>query len=156
MSRSKLSDNSLKAVVSVTELCRNLQISRAQFYLLQRKNVFPKGLVDERTGRPYFDIKLQEICKQIRQTGIGYDGQPYLFYSPRQIPDSKPRKRAIRDNNSNKEFDELTNTLNQMGLVVTNDRVADAVKELYPDGLADNTDHGLLIRDLFRFFREKL
>ena len=86
MSNKKLSEKTYKAICSVTELCKDLVISRAQFYNLQNMEVFPKGLKDERTGRPYFDIELQRACHQIRNSGLGHNGQPYLFYSPRTNP----------------------------------------------------------------------
>ena len=59
MNDKKGADRSLKAVCSVTEQCRALKLSHDQFYNLQNMGIFPKGLKDERTGRPYFDMKLQ-------------------------------------------------------------------------------------------------
>ena len=44
-------------------------------------------------------------------------------------------------------------TLNNMNLNVNHGEVAEAVRELYPQGL-DNQDTGVVIRELFRFFKK--
>jgi hypothetical protein len=108
MSNKKLSDKTYKTVCSVTELCKDLGISRAQFYNLQNMKVFPKGLKDERTGRPYFNVELQISCHQTRSTGIGHNGQPYLFYSPRTNP-GKPRTKVSKPVNG--KYKEYASTL---------------------------------------------
>lgn len=147
MTSKKVPEKNFKAVCSVTELCRNLQISRAQFYNLQNMGIFPKGLKDERTGRPYFDIELQRVCHQIRNTGIGHNGQPYLFYSPR-TKHGKPRSKPV--DNKHKEY---ASTLEQMGLSVSVERISKGLAELYPDGPL-NIEEGVIIRELFRHLKE--
>jgi len=156
MSGKKTPENNLKAVCSVSSLCRDLGISRAQFYNLQKLGVFPKGLTDKRTGRPYFDINLQNICHDIRRTGIGYNGEPYLFYNPRgSNPDQNRRTTAKNKSQDDTRYTEQVDTLQQMGLTVSPSQVADAIKELYPEGLEEQ-DQGLVIRNLYRFLRERL
>lgn len=150
MNNKKLPDKNSKAVCSVTELCKNLGLSRAQFYNLQNMSVFPKALKDERTGRPYFDTKLQEICQEVRRTGIGHNGKPYLFYSPRTQPD-KPRGK--RDKSINSKHKDYASTLEQMGLAVTVEQVSKVMSELYPEGVS-GIDEGVIIRELFRRFKE--
>lgn len=151
MNNKKLSDNNIKAVCSVTSLCKDLSLSRAQFYNLQAIGIFPKSLKDKRTGRPYFDIKLQEICQEVRRTGIGHNGQPYLFYSPRSQP-GKPR--STGSNHVDSKHKEFVSTLNQMGLAVNTEQVSIVLKELYPDG-SNGIDEGIVVRELFRRFKEK-
>ena len=146
MNNKKVPDKNFKAVCSVTTLCKDLGLSRAQFYNLQNMSVFPKGLKDKRTGRPYFDIKLQRDCHQIRNSGIGHNGQPYLFYSPRTHP-GKPRGNG--DKSINSKHKEYVSTLNQMGLAVTDKQVIGALKELYPEGM-NGIDEGVIVRELFR------
>ena len=149
MNNKKLSDNNFKAVCSVTELCKNLKLSRAQFYNLQNMGVFPEGLKDDRTGRPYFDTELQGICHRIRSTGMGYNNQPYLFYSPRTNP-GKPRGKKSSPINS--KYKEFALTLEQMGLEASVEQVSNALAELYPDG-SGNIDEGVVIRELFRHLK---
>jgi hypothetical protein len=149
MSNKKMSDKTFKAICSVTELCKDLHISRAQFYNLQNMEVFPKGLKDERTGRPYFDVELQTACHQIRNSGIGHDGQPYLFYSPRTKP-GKPRIKVSKHVDS--KHKDYALTLEQMGLSVSVEQISKSLPELYPDG-SGSVDEGVVIRALFRHFR---
>ena len=149
MSNKKMPDENFKAICSVTELCKNLGLSRAQFYNLQNIGVFPKGLKDKRTGRPYFDIELQRDCHQIRSSSIGHNGQPYLFYSPRTNP-GKPRGKVSKSVNS--KYGDYVSTLEQMGLEVSVEQVSKGVAELYPDGYA-NIDEGIVIRELFRHLK---
>lgn len=146
MTNKKMPDKTYKAICSITELCKDLGISRAQFYNLQNMSVFPKGLKDERTGRPYFDAELQRTCHQIRSSGIGHDGQPYLFYAPRTNP-GKPRNKG---NHKHKEF---VSTLEQMGLSVSVKQISKALSELYPDG-SESIDDGVVIRELFRILKD--
>jgi hypothetical protein len=149
MDNKKVPDKNLEAICSVTDLCKNLGLSRAQFYNLQNMGIFPKGLKDERTGRPYFDMKLQRDCHQIRSSGIGHNGQPYLFYSPRTNPGKSRGKGSKSVNGKHKEY---ISTLEQMGLDVTGQQVVGALKQLYPDGI-NGTDEGIVIRELFRHLK---
>ena len=146
MNNKKVSDKNFKVVCSVTELCRDLRLSRAQFYNLQNMGIFPKGLKDERTNRPYFDTELQIRCHQIRNTGMGHNGQPYLFYSPRTHP-GKPRGK--RDKSVNNKYKDYASTLEQMGLSVSVEQITKALAELYPESVG-GIDEGIIIRELFR------
>ena len=150
MSNKKLSEKTYKAICSVTELCKDLGISRAQFYNLQNMEVFPKGLKDERTGRPYFDIELQRACHQIRNSGLGHNGQPYLFYSPRTNP-GKPRSKVSKSVNS--KHKDYASTLEQMGLSVSVEQISNALSDLYPDGF--DCSEGIVVRELFRHLKGK-
>ena len=145
-----LSDNSLKAVCSVTELVKKLGLSRARFYQLQKMGVFPKPIYCTRTKRPFYPLDLQQKCIDIRKTGIGHNGQPILFYTSRQ---NKSRK---SQNQSDHTCEELTDILRQMGLNVTCNKVKNAVKTLYPEELTQYPVEGTVIRDLFRYFEQGL
>ena len=53
-----LSNNDFKAVCSVTELAKNLDMSRARFYQLQKLGVFPEPVYCIRTKRPFYPLVL--------------------------------------------------------------------------------------------------
>ena len=127
-------------------------MSRARFYQLQKEGIFPQSLYDIRTRRPFFDVRLQEICHEVRQTGIGFNGQYILFYSPRKNNGDKPTKRKAR---SNSQYSELVATLNNMDLHVNHGEVAEAVEQLYPKGFGEQ-DMGVVIRELFRFLKTRM
>ena len=142
-----LSNNDFKAVCSVTELAKNLDMSRARFYQLQKVGVFPEPVYCIRTKRPFYPLNLQQQCIEIRKTGIGHNGQPIIFHRRRQNKPLKPQ------NQPNTGHEQLADTLRQLGLKITVSEVKNAVSTLYPQGTADN-DGGAIIRDLFRRFRQ--
>jgi len=142
-----LLDNDLKAVCTVTELAKKLSLSRARFYQLQKTGIFPKPIYCTRTKRPFYPLDLQQKCVDIRKTGIGHNGQPVIFYTSKQ---NKSRK---SQNHEDRKYEELAYILNQMGLNLARNNVKIAVKNLYPEGLAQCPDEGMVIRDLFRYFK---
>ena len=137
----------LKAVCTVTELAKKLSLSKARFYQLQKTGVFPQPIYCTRTKRPFYPLELQRKCIEIRTTGIGHNGQLVIFYTSRQSRSKKPQSR------SDYKYEEVTNALKKMGLSVTSNKVKNAVKTLYPEGLAQCPDEGMVIRDLFRYFK---
>ena len=142
----------LKPIISVTEMAETLNLSRARFYQLLEQGIFPQPIYDLRTHRPLYDAKLQMACIEIRETGIGANKQYILFYSPRKKENqSKTFKKIIKTDSVHKEFAE---TLNSMGLDCSVKDVSVALSELYPDGVG-NTDHGLVIRELYRYLKAK-
>ena len=144
-----LPENCPKAVCSVTDIARLLSLSRSRFYQLQKQGVFPASLKDSRTGRPYFDLELQQKCLKIRNTSIGDNGSYIIFYNPRKrTSDTEPKTKP--------QYAEITAALKQMGLSVTAKKVTEAVGTLYPDGLPKDKDQGLIIKELFIHFKQLL
>ena len=139
-----------KPIVSITELVQMLQLSRARFYQLVKSGFFPKPLIDSRSKRPYYDIALQEIVFDSRQSGIGVDGSFMLFYSCRKSETVSHLKKKKVD----PVVKELVETLESMGLDTTVEQVQQGLIELYPDG-TDAVEQGVVIRDLFRHLRSK-
>ena len=142
-----LSDNNLKAVCSVTEMAKKLDLSRARFYQLQKMGVFPKPAYCTRTKRPFYPLDLQRRCIRIRKTGIGHNGLPLVFYS---------RKKDKSQCRPHLDYKQLTDILRQMGLNVKLNTVNNSVKVLYPKGLPSHTDEGTVIRDLFRYLKKEV
>ena len=147
MSNKKLSIS--KPIVSMTEIAQMVQLSRARFYQLLEQGFFPKPLHDSKSKRPYYDLKLQKTIVECRQSGIGVDGSYMLFYSPRKqetVSHSKKKK-------ASPVVKEMTETLESMGLDVTVEQVQQGLIEIYPDG-TNGEDQGVVIRDLFRYFKQ--
>ena len=141
-----LSDDDLKAVCSVTEMAKRLGMSRARFYQLQKMGIFPTPVYCIRTRRPFYPLDLQNKCVGVRKTGIGCNGQPILFNSPRKTVSDKSQSR------SDQRCERLTSILRGMGLNVSCGKVKSAVEALYPEGLAKRCVEDTVIRDLFRHF----
>ena len=149
MSNKKMSIN--KPIVSVTEISQMVQLSRARFYQLLEQGFFPKPLHDERSKRPYYDIALQKKILECRQSGIGCDGSCLLFYSPRKNgTTSSPKKKKV-----DPVVRELAETLESMGLETTIEQVKQGLTEIYPDG-TEGIDQGVVIRELFRYFKSQV
>ena len=149
MSNKKLSIT--KQIVSITEMAKMVQLSRARFYQLLEQGFFPKPLYDDRSKRPYYDLALQKKCLECRQSGIGSDGSYMLFYSPRKNgTTSFIKKKKYNDPVSQ----ELTEILNSMGIETAFNEVLKALDKLYPDG-TDGIDQGLVTRELYRYFKQK-
>ena len=146
MNNKKLS----KQIVSITDISKMLQMSRARFYQLLEQGFFPKPLYDDRSKRPYYDLELQQKCLECRQSGIGVDGSFMLFYSPRKSESLA----EIRKKKTDPALKEIVETLLTMGLEVTVKQVQQGLSELYPDGI-ENLEQGLVIRELFRHFKSE-
>jgi len=128
-----------------------LQLSRSRYYQLLELGFFPKPLHDERSKRPYYDLKLQQKCLEARQSGVGVDGSFMLFYSPRK-KETKPRvSKTVKL--TDLMCHEFTETLNSMGLICTGKEVSSALSEIYPDG-TEGQDQGVIIRELYRHLKQ--
>ena len=145
----KGSDNCIKAICTVPELAKKLGLSRARFYQLQKKGVFPKPLYSG-PKRPYYPPNLQQKCIEIRKTGIGYNEKAIVF--------NKSRKKKCQgpQNCPDHKYEELADALKQMGLNVSPREVENIVITLYPEGSPPPLNKGVVIRELFRYFRREL
>ena len=154
MSRKMMSNLNLKPVCSVIDMIKMLGLSRARFYQLVDKQIFPPPIYCTRTKRPFYSIELQELCLNIRESNVGFNGQYILFYSPRK--NSAVVKSSKKSASADEPIVELTDTLKRMGLDVDVQKVKKAMDELYPNGTHEVKDQGIMIRDLFRFFKSKV
>ena len=149
MSNQKLSIT--KPVVSISELCERLQLSRSRFYQLVNNGFFPPPIYDLKSKRPYFDTTLQQQCLEARQTGIGSNGSILLFYPPRKT-EIRARKKIQKIDT---QIQEYADTLNNMGLNVSAKQVKVAIAEVFQEG-SNGQDTGLVVRELFRHFKQKM
>ncbi|MHB9070223.1 MAG: helix-turn-helix transcriptional regulator [Sedimentisphaerales bacterium] len=145
--------SNLKPIISISEMCKILNLSRGRFYQLLKSGFFPKTLTDDRSKRPYYNQELQGKCIECRQTGIGVDGSYMLFYSSRKtetVSEMKSRKKKI-----DPALKELTDTLKTMGIETTVEQVQRSLSEIYPDG-TEKVEQGVVIRELFRFLKSQM
>ena len=147
----KRTTSNLKQACSVIEMIRMLEISRARFYQLLDQGIFPKPVYDLRSKRPFYSAELQQSCLTVRESNIGFNGQYVLFYSPRK--NSAIVKSSKKSASNDEPIVELTDTLRRMGLDIDFQKVKKAITELYPNGTDGSGDQGVVIRDLFRYFK---
>jgi hypothetical protein len=153
MNRKMMSNSNLKPVCSVIDMIRMLGLSRARFYQLVDKGIFPPPIYSIDTHRAMYDLTLQQACLTVRETNIGYNGQYCLFYSPRKQKSESVNEKSSRPPKINNPLhEEFAQTLNRMGLSVDAVKVGSAIEKLYADGIEDK-QHGVIIRELFRYFR---
>ena len=138
---------SVKAAVSVSQMCEMCAISRSRWYEMVASGVFPKPVQLPSMKRPAYDRSLQEKCLEIRATGIGMNGVPVLFnrkaknggrlkVQRKQPPETKP------------DHADLLDALKELGLSTTAQAVNAAVAVLFPSGLAGH-DQGDVVRRVF-------
>ena len=139
-----LQNKSQKAVVSVVQMADMLGLSKSRFYALVQAGIFPQPVRHQSCKRPVFDADLQQKCLDIRQTGIGLNGNPVLFNRKRRKPTSlKPQQQPVSE-----EQAELVEALKSLGLTVGAEEVHQVVRELYPDGWK-GIDQGEVVRRVF-------
>jgi hypothetical protein len=139
-----------KSICSVTDLAPKLGLSRARFYQLQKTGIFPPPVYCIRTKRPFYPIDLQERCLEIRETGIGNNGTPIMFYSKRDATVAKPKNR------SEQKFRELSDALKEMGLKTSPVKAREAFLVLYPDNWKEVNVNGEIIAKVFRYLQNAL
>lgn len=137
-----------QSICTVTTLAKKLGLSRARFYQLQKKGVFPKPLYSD-SKQPYYSMELQNICLKVRETGIGYDGSPIIFYA-------KKESRSATASPTKQIYKQISEALEQMGLKVPIEQVRSAVTALYPDKQKKLNINGDVIAEVFRHLRNKL
>jgi hypothetical protein len=135
-----VTENNLKTVFSVTEVVKELGLSRARFYQLQKMGVFPKPLFAG-PKRPFYPLDLRQKCIDIRQTGVGYNGLPTVFYNLR-----KDFQQSCLN------YERLANALQKINTNVTVEAVKKATTDLYRKGLPLGHDEGRVFADLVRYF----
>ena len=141
-----------KPIVSISDICKMLQLSRSRYYQLVNSGFFPKPLTDDRSKRPYYNLKLQQTILECRQSGIGVDGSFMLFYSPRKQETVSQKRKKKKVDPMTKELGEI---LESMGVETAFEEVQKALDKLYPDGTEGN-DQGLVTRELYRYFKQKM
>lgn len=130
-------------------------LSKSRFHSLIRAGVFPRPVQHQSCKRPVFDLESQRKCLEIRQTGIGNNGQPVLFN--RMRASRKPRKQKqsqqpIPENRPTDEHALFVEAMKSLGLIVTSDAVSKAMTEIYPSGV-QGIDQGEVIRRVFLHLR---
>ena len=126
-----LPNDDFKAVCTVTALAKKLGLSRTRVYQLLKMGIFPPPVYCIRTKRPFYPLELQQKCMDIRETGIGLDGRPVFFNTPRKTKTSRAQ------NGVEPQYKELAQMLKQLGLNVSPRRVKSAAKALCPEGLVE-------------------
>jgi hypothetical protein len=145
-----------KDVVSVTDMARMVGLSRARFYELMQRGVFPPPSRSPTTKRPLYARDQQEQCLQIRRTHRGANGETILFYAvaPRPTPPSKrSAKSGPKESRPTPQDDllsRLRDGLSQLGVVdLPEAQLRSLLAAEWPAG-HDEVDEATLVMTVYR------
>jgi predicted DNA-binding transcriptional regulator AlpA len=137
------SENPLKAAVSVSEVCRQLGMSRSQFYLHVSRGTFHAPLRLPSNQRPYFTASMLEDIVKARETGVGVNGEYVLFYD----------RQAALKSETKQDHSTLIEGLKNLGLVgVTSQQIEAALSFCFPKGSHGHGESDVL-RTVFRHLK---
>ncbi len=137
-------ENPMKAAVSVSSVCRLIQMSRSQFYFHVRRGTFSTPLRLPSNNRPYYTASMVEDIIKARETGIGVNGEYVLFYD--QQP--KAEVKAAKPDNTG-----LLEGLAALGLnSITAAQVEAALAVCFPKGTTGQ-DEANVLRVVFRHLK---
>ena len=139
--------HNLESICCVTEMARSVDLSRARFHQLIKTGVFPPPVYCIQTKKPMYPSLLQQVCLRIRGTGIGFDGQPVLFNTPRKTPQAGSHRKCITGHG------DLAGVLEALRMRVTEGDLANAVRALYPKGLPKGPLQGAVIHNVLRYLQ---
>lgn len=146
--------NNLKAAVTVAEMARILGISRARLYQLVRQGAFPPPAYQIESHRPVYVREQQLQCLEVRRRNFGVNGQPILFYCQSSLVGAKKTKKPSKAaTKKTGDHADITAALSQLGVEVAEEKVAVALKSIYPGGIED-IEKGEVIRALFCQLRQ--
>ena len=128
-------------------------LSRQRFAQLAKAGVFPAPLYDVTTRRPFYAEDMQQVCLEVRRRNFGINGKAVLFYARRAGPTATaPKVPKAEKTNAHPE---ILDGLKALGLTtVTATQVAEAMKEIFPNGTA-STEQAEVIRAVFIHLRRK-
>lgn len=150
--------STLRTFVSFSELAEDiLHMSRARVYELIERGALPQPIYDIRTRRPLFDERLQQQALTVRQTGVGIDGSPVIFYRRERLipqstttPASRRRRTSIRPV---PRYTQIVDALQGLGVRHADEEsVTNAMAECFPQGI-EQQDESDVLRTLFRHLR---
>ena len=157
----KMTAETVREYMSVTEMAERLGMSRSNLYALIDKGVFLSPIYLTANRQPFYPRHMVERNLLVRNTGLGINGQPIKFYRRRGIPASTQRHRITNGSNGRRRarnqssgvLASLVNDLKALGLTsVTEDSAGVALTEMFPGGTAGVAE-GDVIRAVFRRLR---
>jgi len=139
-------ENMMKAV-SVSSHCKQLGMSRSQYYWHVQKGTFHPPLYLVSNKRPYLTASMVEDNLRARETGISVAGEYVIFYERQQSSPKSPIKKPKANHSS------LMEGLRNLGLNgITTDQIESALAITFPSG-TDGQDEGTVLRTVYRHLK---
>ena len=144
-----MSEDRIKAAISVSAHCKLLQMSRSQFYWHVRKGTFHPPLKLP-NGRPYYNASQVEDNLKAREMGVGVNGVFVIFYERAEPGGSGPTRPAAKPK---ADYTDLIESLQALGLTnLTTALVEKAVADCFPKGTVGQDEQHIL-RTVFRHLK---
>jgi len=139
-----------KAAISVSQMARDIGLSRARFYQLLGEGVFPKPCYDPSTKRPYYNEEGQSQCLEVKRRNVGINGKVVIFYASRHSLNGQSKRPTKPKSKSKltKHHSDLIDSLACLGISTTSQQVEAAVAECFPDGI-QKLESGEVVRAIF-------
>ena len=135
----------MERLVTATEMSAILGVSKTRLYGLIRAGILPAPKRNPANNRGFWTTELTEVCRQVLQTRVGVNGQPYT-------PNRKA-KRGSSTTTPQDRYESLIASLSALGITATSKQVDDAVKSL-PDA-GKGLEEGDLVKQVFLALRRK-
>lgn len=149
MTARTMSEDRIKAAISVSKMCELLSMSRSQFYWHVRKGTFHAPLKLP-NGRPYYNASQVEDNLKAREMGVGVNGQYVIFYERAEPGGSGPTRPTAKPK---ADYTDLIESLQALGLTsVTTAAVEKAVADCFPKGMGGQEEQHIL-RTVFRHLK---
>jgi hypothetical protein len=132
-----------KSIVTVSEMCRMLNLSRSRFYQLVREGVFPTADHDPISDRPFYNEEKQLACLAVRRTNRGVNQKPVLFYATRC--DDGIRKKNKRQKSVPTIYRDLVDLLAGANVTASVAVVQEIVGREFPNGI-QGIDLGTVVK----------
>jgi hypothetical protein len=145
-----MTETSLKAAVSVAQMCRLFRppMSRSQFYWHVKRGTFHAPLYLPSNNRPYFTATMVQDNLRAREVGVGVNGEFVIFYE-RQATGMKTEGKKLKASHHST----LLDGLKASGLKeVTGEQVEAALTACFPNG-TNGQDDNTVLRAVFRLLK---
>jgi len=147
-------NNGLRAAVSVTQMAKMVEMSRASFYAHVRQGHFLAPIYSTGNRRPIYTAEMQAKNLEVRATQMGVNGAYVLFYE-RQLRETTetPTRRPRAAGNA---AGDLRRRLEGLGLAgLTDTQVEQALASSFPQGTAGVAE-GDVLRVIYRNLRRSI
>jgi len=126
-------------VMSVVSVAKQIGLSRQRFHQLMTQGVFPPPVYDIQTRRPHYTETMLKVCLSVKEKNIGINGRVVMFYArrPGAVQKKQIRRFGSASHTRSPKHNGLIDGLKGLGMAaVTEQQIALALKEVYPNGTA--------------------
>ena len=143
----------MRAAVTVSQMARMLNLSRARFYELIHRGVFLAPVYSTANRRPLYTADMQQRNLDVRRSQRGINDEYVMFYE-RQSPSRVERstRSTGRSKGNNGKRTGLIHGLRSLGMEATAEQIDEAMGVCFPDG-SEGMNESEVLRVVYRHLR---